>query len=82
MQKVGVKINHINKLHSNNTQFCQSHKKWQETELCIPVDYSYQPEFFNILATGQKHLSLNANFFFNVHRVINFKIFLDENFFS
>ena len=41
MQKVGVKINHINKLHSNNTQFCQSHKKRQETEVCIPVDYSY-----------------------------------------
>ena len=47
------------------------------------VDYSYQPEFFNILAIGQKYLSIYPPTFFNIHRVIIFPIFyLDNRFFS
>ena len=64
--------------------------EWQMTiwkdklkiELCILVDYSYQPEFFNILAIGQKYLSFYQPSFFNIDRVINFQVFLDEQFFS
>ena len=40
-----------------------------KTKLCIFVDYSYLPEFFNMLAIGQKYLSIYSPYFFNIHRV-------------
>ena len=41
-------------------------------KLCILVDYSYQPKFFNILASGQKYFSIYSPSFFNIHRAIIF----------
>ena len=41
---------------------------WKEklkTELCVLVDYSYWPKFFNILATGQKHFIFYPPSLFN-----------------
>ena len=40
-------------------------KKQITTKLCVLVDYSYYPKFFNILAIGQKYFSFYpiANFF-------------------
>ena len=38
-----------------------------KTELCILVGYSYYPEFFNILAIGQKYFSFYPSSFFNIH---------------
>ena len=46
--------------------------RWQfekgklKAELCILVDNSYQTEFFNILAIGQKYLSIYQPSFFNI----------------
>ena len=36
-----------------------------KTEFCILVDYFYLPEFFNVLAIGQKYLSFFPPSFFN-----------------
>ena len=52
-----------------------------KTKLLVLVDYSYQPEFFNILAMGQKYLSFYLHFSFNIHRVIYFEISLGKQFF-
>ena len=43
-------------------------KKKIKTELCVRVDYSYLPTFFNILGTGQKYFSFYPPSLFNMHR--------------
>ena len=44
-------------------------------QFCVLVDYSYLPEFFDILAIGQKNLSIYPPSFFNIYRVIIFSKF-------
>ena len=36
-------------------------------ELCVLVDYSYWPKFFNILASGQKYFSFHLPSLFIIH---------------
>ena len=50
--------------------------------LCILSDYSYYPDFFNILSIGQKYLSFFTPSFLKIHWVINLEIFLGKHFFS
>ena len=50
-------------------------------ELNVLVDCYYETVFLNILTIGPKYLSFYPPSFFNIHKVINFKVFPDEQFF-
>ena len=66
---------HCCRYYSRLSDRWQFEKEKLKAELCILVDYSYQPEFFNTLATGQKYLSVYLPSFFNIHRIITFPNF-------
>ena len=38
-----------------------------KTELCVLVDYFYEPKFFNISAAGQNYFSFYLPILFNIH---------------
>ena len=53
---------YILELHTGGKYYCSYYSRqegrWQN-ELCVPLDYSYQTKFFNILATSQKYFSFH-----------------------
>ena len=47
------------------------------SRLFLPI---FLLEYFNILAIGLKYLNFYPPYFFNIHRIINFKIFLSVDY--